>query len=245
MHAASKARFLDSGDTALVIEFGDRIDRAVSARVLALAQRLEAEAVNGIVELVPTFRSLMVHYDPLTLSQKQLRQHLAPLIEAVATDERPGRSWRIPACYDPEVGPDLADVATRTGLSVSQVVDRHSATPFHVYMMGFLPGFPYMGDLPADLELPRRENPRIRVPAGSIAIAMAMTSIYTLESPGGWHLLGRTPAPLWDLGRPTPVLLAAGDKVVFDPISLREYEAILARVASREYELRPTGVDQS
>ena len=239
MNVATQPRFLHSGDTALVVEFGERIDRDVSALVLSLARRLQAEAIPGVVEVVPTFRSLLVHYEPLSLPHKELVRRLAPLIEGITAQQRPGRQWRIPACYDPELGPDLGEVAQRTGLSPAQVVERHSATPFHVYMMGFLPGFPYMGDLPAELELPRRENPRVRVPPGSIAIAMAMTAIYTLESPGGWHLLGRTPAPLWDLRRAQPALLAAGDKLVFAPVSLREYEAILAKAAAGEYELLP------
>lgn len=234
-------KFLPSGDTALVVEFGDRIDRRISALVLALAQRLQAEAVPGIVELVPTFRSLMVHYEPLVLPNEELRQRLATLIEGLTAQEQAGRHWRLPACYDPEMGIDLADVAERTGLTVAQVVERHSAITFHVYMMGFLPGFPYMGDLPKEMELPRRENPRVRVPAGSFCIAMAMTAIYPLESPGGWHLLGRTPVPLWDLRHTPSTLLAAGDKVVFSPISLREYEAIKAGIANGTYELRPEG----
>jgi KipI family sensor histidine kinase inhibitor len=239
MSIAPGPRFLHAGDTALVVEFGERIDRNVSALVLSLARRLEAEAIPGVVEVVPTFRSLMVHYEPLSLPNKDLRRRLGPLIENIEAQERPGRQWRIPACYDAEVAPDLGEVAERTGLSVAQVVERHSATTFHVYMMGFLPGFPYMGDLPVELELPRRDSPRVRVPPGSIAIAMAMTSIYTLESPGGWHLLGRTPAPLWDLRRAQPALLAAGDKVTFAPVSLREHEAILAQAAAGEYELQP------
>jgi KipI family sensor histidine kinase inhibitor len=239
MNAAPKARFLASGDTALVVEFGEAIDRAVSALVLALARRLEAAAVTGVVEVVPTFRSLMVHYEPLVLPHGDLQRRLAAMLEGLAPEERPGRQWRIPACYDGDCGPDLPEVAERTGLTVAQVVERHSATPFHVYMMGFLPGFPYLGDLPPELELPRRESPRIRVPPGSIAIAMAMTSIYTLESPGGWHLLARTPAPLWDLRRAQPAVLAAGDKVTFEPVSLREYEAMQARAADGSYALHP------
>ena len=129
--------------------------------------------------------------------------------------------WRIPACYDPSLSPDLAEVATRTGLTPQQVAERHSAVTYHVYMVGFLPGYPYMGDLPAELALPRRENPRTKVPPGSIAIATTLTAVYTLESPGGWHLIGRTPAPLWDLRRDRPVVLQAGDKVVFRPILAR------------------------
>jgi KipI family sensor histidine kinase inhibitor len=239
MTATPSAKFLSSGDTALVVEFGDRIDRGVSALVLALAGKLEAEKIAGVVEVVPTFRSLMVHFEPLTLSQRELQKRLAALMKDTVAEERPGRQWRLPACYEGEFGPDLADVAQRTGLSERQVVESHSAMTFHVYMMGFLPGFPYLGDLPPELELPRRENPRIRVPAGSVAIAMAMTAIYPSESPGGWHLLARTPVPLWNLRNPQPALLAAGDKITFVPVSLREYEAIQTEVAAGTYALRP------
>ena len=156
----------------------------------------------------------MVHYDPLQLPHAELKRRVVPMVAGMDATERPGRTWRLPVCYHDSCGPDLADVAVRTGLSVAQVVERHSAATYHVYMVGFLPGYPYMGGLPPELELPRRENPRIKVPSGSVAIAMAMTAIYTLESPGGWHLLGRTPAPIWDVRRTPPALLTAGDQLL-------------------------------
>lgn len=232
-------RFLPSGDTALVVEFSDSIDRHVSALVLALAQRIEDAALDGVIETVPTFRSLMVHYDPLRLPHAQLKARLAALVEGLTASDTAGRLWNIPACYDPDVGPDLAEVAERTGLSVADITEMHSAETYHVYMVGFLPGFPYMGDLPSKLALPRRENPRIKVPMGSIAIAMTMTSIYPLESPGGWHLLGRTPLLLWDLRRETPSLLRPGDKVRFKPISLGEYETLRARAEAGSLQIEP------
>lgn len=232
-------RFLSSGDTALVVEFGDAVDRHVSALVLGLARRLAAAAIAGVVEVVPTFRSLMVHYDSLHIGGAELRARIEPMLAGLEAAEQPGRVWHIPACYDPSLGVDLAEVAQRTGLSAAQVVERHSATTFHVYMMGFLPGFPYMGDLPRELALPRRENPRTRVPRGSVAVAMTMASIYTLESPGGWHILGRTPAPLWDARRERPALLAAGDKVTFQPISLGDYETLLARAEAGDWQIAP------
>lgn len=241
MSSTPEPRFLHGGDTALVVEFGDRIDGGLSGLVLALARRLEGAAIPGVVETVPTFRSLMVHYDPLRLKQAELKRRLAPLVEGLEAAESAGRRWRIPACYDESMGLDLADVAQRTGLSVSQVVERHSATTFHVYMMGFLPGLPYLGGLPPEFNLPRRENPRIRLPSGSIAVAMAMTVIYPLESPGGWHILARTPVPLWDMRRDPPALLAAGDKVKFEPVSLPEYEALLASAAAGDLGLAPDG----
>jgi KipI family sensor histidine kinase inhibitor len=140
-------------------------------------------------------------------------------------------------CYDPAFALDLEDVAARTGLAPSEVVESHSATTYHVYMIGFLPGYPYMGDLPARLALPRRENPRTQVPAGSVAIATTMTAVYTLQSPGGWHILGRTPAPLWNRRRSPPAVLAPGDKVRFAPVSLDEFERLAQRAAAGALEL--------
>jgi inhibitor of KinA len=239
MPSVPQPRYLPCGDTALAVEFGDRVNERLSGLVLALARRLDAASIPGVIETVPTFRSLMVHYDPLRLSHAELKRRLAPLLSGLAATPSAGRHWRIPACYDESLGLDLAEVAQRMGLTMRQVVERHSATEQHVYMMGFLPGLPYLGGLPPEFALPRRENPRIKVPFGAIAVAMAMTVIYTLESPGGWHILARTPAPLWDMRRDPPALLAAGDKVVFEPVSLREYEALLAKAAAGELRLTP------
>ena len=239
MPSSPQARFLSGGDTALVVEFGDRVDQHLSGLVLGLARRLEDAAIPGVVEAVPTFRSLLVHYDPLRLKQAELKRRLAPLLDGLEAAESAGRRWRIPVCYDPSLGLDLADVAGRTGLTAGEVAERHSGAVHHVYMMGFLPGLPYLGGLPPEFELPRRENPRIKVPSGAVAVAMAMTVFYPLESPGGWHILARTPVPLWDMRRNPPSLLAAGDKVVFRPVSLREYETLLARAAAGDLQLAP------
>jgi len=231
--------YLPCGDTALVVEFGDRVDEGLSRLVLALARRLEAAAIPGVIETVPTFRSLMVHYDPLRIGQAELEARLGPLLAGLEAAASAGRHWRIPACYHESLGLDLAEVAQRLRLAPDEVVRRHAASPLHVYMMGFLPGLPYLGGLPAEFALPRRENPRVQVPAGSVAVAMAMTVVYTLESPGGWHILARTPAPLWDMRRDPPALLAAGDKVSFQPVSLGDYEALSARAAAGELRLEP------
>jgi inhibitor of KinA len=233
------ARLLACGDTALAVELGDRVDRGVSALVLALAERLKAAAVAGVVEVVPTFRSLMIHYDPLAVSQRELKESLAPLLSGLQAVASAGRYWRIPVCYHDAVAPDLAEVATRTGLTAARVVEAHSAVTYHVYMMGFLPGHPYMGDLPGALHLPRRETPRTVVPAGSVSIATTLSAIYPLECPGGWHLIGRTPALLWDRRRAAPVMLDAGDQVRFEPVSLAEHEALAARSDAGEWRLEP------
>ena len=229
------ARFLLAGDTALVVEFGDRIDRAVSDAVLRLSARVRDEKIRGVVETVPTYRSLMVHYDPLATDSASVRAAIERLLGKSGAEPREAKLWRIPACYAESHAPDLEDVAQRTGLTTSEVVKLHVQTCFHVYMVGFVPGFPYMGDLPESLVLPRRTDPRVKVPAGSIAIAVGQTAIYPLESPGGWHLIGATPIRLFDPGAARPALLAPGDKVRFDSIAADEYAAIAEAVERGAY----------
>jgi len=230
-------RFLPAGDTAVVVEFGDRIDRLLSERVLRLSALVRAAKLPGVIETVPTFRSLMVHYDPLATDGASLTVAIENLLDSGRSDAKPVTLWRIPACYAASHAPDLAEVAQRTGLSTAEVVGLHSSARFHIYMIGFVPGYPYLGDLPAPLVLPRRADPRVRVPAGSIAIATNMTAIYPLESPGGWHLIGATPIRLFDLRRPRPALLSPGDAVRFEPVSVREFDAIRAAVAADAYQV--------
>jgi inhibitor of KinA len=233
-------RVLAAGDTALVVEFGDRIDRGVSNLVLALARRFDEAKIAGIVECVPTFRSLMVYFEPQVLPHAALCTRIAKLMQNVRANEAVGRRWRLPVCYDASFAPDLAEVAARTTLSPAQVVERHSSMSYHVYMLGFLPGQPYMGDVANELALPRRETPRMKIPAGSVAIATTMTCIFPNETPCGWHLIGRCPVPLWDLrpGRPG-ALLAPGDQVGFAPVSLREYDELRARTVDGGLTITP------
>jgi inhibitor of KinA len=237
-------RVLPAGDTALVVEFGDRIDRALSARVLSLASRLNKLELDGVVETVPTIRSLLVYYEPLTLSMAALRRTIDALMQDLHGHDLDGRNWELPACYDASLAPDLADVAGRAGLSPGAVIERHSAVTYHVYMLGFLPGLAYLGDVPAELTLPRRESPRPRIPAGSIGIASAMTCVYPMETPCGWHLIARSPVPLWDRRRETGALLAPGDRVRFKPVSLPEYERLLSMAQAGVLTLAPTAEPQ-
>jgi inhibitor of KinA len=242
------ARFLPAGDAALVVEFGDRIDRAVSDRVLRLAARVRAAqaagVVAGVVEMVPTYRSLMVHFDPLTTGDEALRTQLTALLDDAGATAGHARLWRVPACYDPAHAPDLHDVAERTGLTPRKVVDLHAKTLFHVYMIGFVPGYPYMGDLPPELVLPRRADPRVRVPPGSIAIASTMTAVYPIESPGGWHLIGATPVRLFDAARVSaegegrPALFSPGDKVRFEPVGVAQFDEIRRASDAGDYVLQ-------
>jgi inhibitor of KinA len=228
-------RFLSAGDRALVVEFGNRVDRALSEEVLRLAASLRSSELGGVIETVPTFRSLMVHYDPLVTSRAALEGAITSLLDRAPEPRALATLWRVPVCYEGEFAPDLAEVARLTGLAPGDVVALHSGVRYHVYMLGFLPGFPYMGDLPERLALPRRADPRVRVPAGSVSIATSLTAIYPYESPGGWHLIGTTPVRLFDIERASPALLTPGDAVLFEPIDARAFAAIKAAVASGEY----------
>jgi KipI family sensor histidine kinase inhibitor len=220
-------RLLDAGDAAFTIEFGDAVDPALLARVQALdaaiAQAHAAGALPGLIETMPTFRSLTVFYDPLTTTRRDLEAALQPVFDAAAqAPVTAGRAWRLPVCYEGDAAPDLADCAATLGLGTDEIVRLHSGTEFRVYVLGFLPGFPFMGDLPAPLHRPRRTQPRVRVPPGSVAIAGGLTAIYPWESPGGWHLVGRCPVPLFDAQRADPALLAVGDRVRFEPVDTAE-----------------------
>jgi inhibitor of KinA len=232
-------KMLPAGDTALVVEFGDHIERRLSSWVLALARRLTESRINGVVETVPTYRSLIVHFDPLVVSSASLMTRVVDLMRGLQLKQSIGRHWYLPACYDPAIAPDLDDVAGRTGLSPAQVVDLHSSTTYHVYMLGFLPGMAYLGDVPAELGLPRRTTPRLHVPAGSLAIATTMTCVYPLDTPAGWHLIGRSPVPFWERRPVIKTLLAPGDRVTFSPVSLPEFEELSAKAAAGALQVEP------
>lgn len=231
-------RVLSAGDTALVVEFGDRIDRELSTAVLALAQGLEAEHIAGVVETVPTFRSLMVHYEPLVLPIDSLIARIDAQMQRLKARDIVGHLWHLPVCYDPRLAIDLDGVARRTSLSPRQVVERHSAPLYHVYMLGFLPGQAYMGDVVAELALDRLETPRTKIPAGSLAIAGTISCVFPLETPCGWHIIGRCPIPLWDPAR-AAALLAPADKVRFVPVSVREYETLVTRASQGVLRIEP------
>jgi inhibitor of KinA len=234
-------KILNAGDTALVVEFGNVIDRGLNLRVLALARRLRECKLEGLVETVPTFRSLMVHYDPLVLSEAALVAHIKNQMGDLPDVAGGGRHWRLPVCYDSRLAPDIDEVAAHVGLSSAQVVERHSGQTYHVYMLGFLPGQAYLGDVPVELALPRRQIPRRKIPAGSLAIAMTMTCIFPLETPCGWHLIGRSPIGMWDKEANSGALLAPGDEVTFAPVSYREYEDLAAKIAGGMVRIEPCG----
>jgi inhibitor of KinA len=224
-------RILALGDGALTLEFGDRIDPALNARVMAARDALAASKLDGISDLVPTYRSLSVHFDPLRLDRELLKECLLRAAQALPQESALVSRWLIPVVFGGEFGPDLAQVARATQRSEAAVIEALCATELRVFLIGFLPGFPYLGELPEWLRLPRLATPRTAVPANSLAIAGAQAAVYPWASPGGWHLLGRTPVRLFDLGDAArPALLAPGDSVRFTPVSRDEFQRLAADV---------------
>lgn len=232
-------RLLALGDAAWTVEFGDAIDPALYARVQGLAAALAAARADAaaatpwaaIVDVVPTFRSLSVYFDPWRVDAQVLGDELLRLARGSGVAERAGRQWLIPVCFDADFAPDLDALAQAKGLTRDAVVALMCEATFQVYMIGFMPGFPYMGGLPKVLEVPRLSSPRKAVPARSLAVAGAMCAVYPWQSPGGWHLLGRTPLPMFSASdEQAPALLASGDRVRWQAIDRARYDAIEAAV---------------
>src|SRR5882672_2924815 len=228
-------RILPAADSALVIEFGSAIDRKTSDRVLALAETLTQAGLPGATEIVATFRSLSVNYDSLLTTGRELEAAIRALVQRSGTSSQARQLWDIPVCYDPSYAPDIEDVAKTAGLTVAEVAALHAGTQYHVYMIGFVPGYPYMGDLPTKLRLPRRLDPRTRVPPGSLAIATSMTAVYPYESPGGWHLIGTSPVRFFDPESAKGALLGPGDAVKFRAVTAAEFSRIRLAVERNDY----------
>jgi inhibitor of KinA len=231
-------KFLYAGDSALVIELGDAIDPAVNRRVHDLRRLIEQRRVTGITETVPTYRSLLVCYDPLATTRCALENTLQGLAEAGAdTSHSPARLVEFPTAYGGEFGPDLGFVAEHAKLQVEDVIRIHSGTDYLVYMMGFTAGFPYLGGMSPTIATPRLATPRTRIPAGSVGIAQQQTGIYPADSPGGWRIIGRTPLRIFDIARTPPVVIEAGDYVRFVPVATEEFRDVERRVEHGTYPL--------
>ena len=225
MSATAPPRILPCGDTALAVEFGDDIDAMVNARVLALDSRV-AQGVPGVIETVPTYRSLLVHYDPVATDFDALGAALTTLSADLPDTLAKGRLWRVPVVYGGAFGVDLDAVAAHHGLDPAELIARHTAPIYRVYMIGFVPGFAYLGGLDPSLATPRRDVPRTRTPSGSISIGGVQAAVASIEAPSGWHLLGRTPVRTFMLGREPPFILAPGDRVTFEPIPAARWDAL-------------------
>jgi KipI family sensor histidine kinase inhibitor len=215
-----------AGDCALCVEFAQKIDGEINDRVHALAGSLaDAQDAGLVTDIIPAYASLLVCFDPLRISSRRLKALLRRRIKKTRGGAAVKRKTvRIPVCYEGPFAPDMETVSAHTGLTPEEIVRRHSAPVYRIYMLGFLPGFPYLGGLDPALETPRLKTPRTKIPAGAVGIGGAQTGIYPLESPGGWQLIGRTPLKPYDPSRIPPILYNAGDNIVFYPVSASEYE---------------------
>lgn len=229
-------RFLPAGDLALSIELGEEISVEINTRVRALEYLIAQKAVPGVVETVPSYRALLVYYDPSVVGYDALCAQLGALAEqATAAATPPARDVELPCCYGGELGPDLEAAAHRLELAVDELVRLHAGAEYLVYFIGFTPGLPYMTGAPERLTIPRLDTPRVKVPAGSVAIGGIQCCIYPVESPGGFWLLGRTPVRLYDPEAAEPILLKPGDRVRFRRVERDEFDDIAARVAAGRY----------
>jgi inhibitor of KinA len=234
-------RMLHCGEQAMVVEFGSEIDPAINARVHRLARTLTAAMPEHILEVVPTYRSLMIYFDPLVVSRKALQEKIAQLLpstEAAGSASETKRVITIPVCYGGEFGPDLAFVAHHNGVTEEEVVTIHTARPLLIHMLGFTPGFPYLGGVSERIAAPRLAVPRMKIPAGSVGLAGTQSGIYPIESPGGWRLIGRTPLRIFDPRAERPFLFAAGDYLHFAAIRGDEFHALQEQVEGGSYVLQ-------
>lgn len=225
-------RLLPVGDCGLTVEFGNCISEEINRKVSAFCRAFSEHPIRGVREVVPTFRSVTIYYDCGQISFRRLEWKVKRMIRTLAdTDEHSGRIFIIPVCYEPPFAPDMERVMAHTGLTAEEIIRRHSAPDYLIYMLGFLPGFAYLGGLDPLIETPRLPSPRTKIETGSVGISGEQTGIYPLDSPGGWNLIGKTPLKVYDAGRETPILYRAGDKIRFRRIDEAEYERIARAVS--------------
>ncbi len=229
-------RYLPAGDKVMIVEFGNEISQEINNKVMALYHVINNSHIKGIEELIPTYRSLMVQYNPAQVVYKELIDLLKRLCENLNEDKLPKQKIiEVPVIYGQEFGPDIEFVASHNKISVNEVIQIHSSNDYLIYMLGFTPGFPYLGGMCEKIETPRLQTPRTKIPGGSVGIAGKQTGIYPIESPGGWQLIGRTPIKLYDPYREPPILLKAGDFIRFVSVGLEEYREIERQVEANTY----------
>ena len=235
----NSVRFLFSGDSALVIEFGNEISVDINKKIRKMMDDIKKENIDGIVELVPTYCSLLINYDVLKIDYNTLVEKLKTFLnnDLETAEGEEVTLIEIPTLYNDEVGPDLSYVAEHNKLSKEEVIKIHTGTDYLVYMLGFMPGFTYLGGMSEKIATPRLESPRLQIYPGSVGIAGKQTGMYPSMSPGGWRIIGRTPLKLYNPDSDTPVYISSGDYVRYVSISEEEYNDILKKVENDEYKL--------
>ena len=233
----NKIRILTAGDSSLLIEFGKEISPEINQKISATVQMMREQHIEGVVDTIPAFCSLLINYDPRVVSYEDLKERMQNLVKLDAkTGETKKKVFEIPVCYGGEYGPDIASIAKHAGLTEEEVIQIHSSRDYLIYMLGFLPGFCYLGGLDERIHTPRLANPRIKINAGSVGIGGSQTGIYPLDSPGGWQLMGMTPVKTYDPDREVPILVEAGDYIRFVPIDEAEFKRIKELVERGEYQ---------
>ena len=235
----NSVRFLFSGDSALVIEFGNEISVDINKKIRKMMDDIKKENIDGIVELVPTYCSLLINYDVLKIDYNTLVEKLKTFLnnDLETAEGEEVTLIEIPTLYNDEVGPDLSYVAEHNKLSKEEVIKIHTGTDYLVYMLGFMPGFTYLGGMSEKIATPRLESPRLQIYPGSVGIAGKQTGMYPSMSAGGWRIIGRTPLKLYNPDSDTPVYISSGDYVRYVSISEEEYNEILKKVENNEYKL--------
>ena len=226
-----KPLFRIAGDRGLLVEYGDVIDPDVNNKVRSMAIIMEKESSKSVIETIPTYRSLLIIYDPAITNPAKLKKEILALEERLSQIKiPPPNTVEIPVCYGGEFGPDIQFVADHNSITADDVVRIHSEADYQIYMIGFTPGFPFLGGLPKELHTPRLETPRSFVPERSVGIANNQTGIYPLASPGGWQLIGKTPLRLFAPEHSNPFIYKVGDRIKFKPISAEDYNRLAGEV---------------
>ncbi len=232
----SEVRYLVSGDSSVCVEFGNEISPDINRKIRAFKIAVEKSGIPGIVETVPTYRSLLVHYKPEVIGFKAITEKFKSLMGTLDNIEIPPPTViEIPVLYGGEMGPDIENVASHNGKTVEEVIKIHTSQEYLIYMIGFIAGFPYLGGMSKEIATPRLKEPRVKIDGGSVGIAGEQTGIYPLDSPGGWQLIGRTPLKLYDAEREKPVLLEAGQYIKFRSISQKEFDETAKAVEDGSY----------
>lgn len=227
-----------AGDTSLLVEFGQEISPEINRKISTTVQLMREQHMEGVVDVIPTFCSLLINYDPRVISYEQLKTRMQELVKLdIKSEAGKKRIFEIPVCYGGVYGPDIENIAKHAGLTVEEVIKIHTSADYLIYMLGFLPGFCYLGGLDERIHTPRLANPRLKISAGSVGIGGSQTGIYPMDSPGGWQLMGMTPVKTYDPNREVPILVEAGDYIRFVPVDEQEYKRIKELVDKNEYQV--------
>lgn len=231
-----KHSFLQNGDTAITVCFENEISKEVNGFVTYFTCAVEQKGIKGVIELIPAFNSVTMLYDSTVTSAGTLRIKLERIIKKLGNSQQSSAVlYKIPVCYEEEFSPDMKNVEAHTGLSREEIIEIHSSTDYLIYMLGFLPGFAYLGEMDKRLATPRLDSPRVEISRGAVGIGGEQTGIYPVASPGGWQLIGRTPVLVYDRERENPILYKSGDYIRFVPISRNEYFEIEKAVQGGTY----------